>query len=192
MASNHTLASAATERIAAEFFWDNGYKNKYANMSKKTFLQMTEHGDLSLSNVLENFIILINPKKKRTNIAGMDFTDKSDAKYMSTRIKVVTTKRTRKDGSEARSSSEMLNCQLSGKSLRNKTGTLRIAITVYNPKDLSVGKVVLIRIPYPDWTNYQYKDGSLNFEFNMDGTFKASYAKKFSKYICEDVNQFCK
>ena len=39
MASNHTKASAITERIAAEYFWEHGYKNKYSGMSKKVFLQ---------------------------------------------------------------------------------------------------------------------------------------------------------
>jgi hypothetical protein len=192
MASNHTKASAITERIAADFFWENGYKNKYKSMPKKVFLDMTEDGDLSLSNVLENFIILINPKKKRTNDAGMDFTDKSDAKYMSTRIKVVTTKHKKKDGTVSVYKSKMLNCRLSGQSLRKKTGTLRIAITVYNPEDTSISKVLLIRIPYPQWNNCTHKDGGLNFEFNMNGTLKDSYAKKFDKYICDDVNEFCK
>lgn len=192
MASNHTAAAATTERIAAEFFWDNGYNLKYKGMTKKVFLQMTEDGDLSLSNVLENFIILKNPKKKRTNKAGMDFTDKSDAKYMSTRIKVVKSSHKKKDGSVSEYKSRMLNCRLSGDSLRKKTGTLRIAITVYNPEDASNAKVVLFRIPYPQWKSLTQKDGGINFDFNLDGTMRDSYLKKFHKFLCEDVTSFCK
>jgi hypothetical protein len=192
MASNHTLASATTERIAAEFFWDNGYKNKYKGMSKNVFLQMTEDGDLSVSNVLENFIILVNPKKKRSNEAGMDFTDKSDAKYMSTRIKIVKTKHTKKDGVVSHYQTRMLNCCLSGKSLRNKIGTLRIAITVYNPEDEESSRILLLRIPYPNWTELTDKGGNLNFEFHLDGTMKESYTKRYHSYICDDVLSFCK
>lgn len=192
MASNHTQSSAITERIAAEFFWESGYKTKYRSMTKKTFLDMTGDGDLSLSNVLENFIIHINPKKKRTNDTGMDFTDKSDAKYMSTRIKVVKSKYKKKDGTVSVYITRMLNCCLSGKSLRNKIGTLRIAITVYNPEDPTISKILLIRIPYPTWTKLTDAGGNLNFEFNMDGTLKDSYQKKFNAYICKNVTSFCK
>jgi hypothetical protein len=125
----------------------------------------------------------------------MDFTDKSDAKYMSTRIKLVKSKYKKKDGTVSKYVSKMLNCHLSGESLRNKVGTLRIAITVYNP-ELSetdkTGKILLIRIPFPIWKDLSDKGGNLNFEFNLDGTFKDSYHKKYKKYICEDVIQFCK
>jgi hypothetical protein len=182
MASNHTKASAITERIAAEFFWENGYNKKYkGKMSKDTFLGMTEDGELSISNVLENFIIYTNPKKKKSNENGMDFTDKSDAKYMSTRIKQT------KNGKSKR-----LNCRLSPTSLKNKTGTLRVAITVYNPEDPSISKVILIRIPYPDWTQFTHSDGGLNFEFSLDGSFKAMSYLRFSNYVCTTIQEFCK
>ena len=86
----------------------------------------------------------------------------------------------------------MLNCCLSGKSLRNKVGTLRIAITVYNPEAPEIGRVMMFRIPYPEWTNLTDAGGNLNFEFDLDGTLKDSYQKKFNTYICEDVASFCK
>jgi hypothetical protein len=192
MASNHTKASAITERIAAEYFWEQGYKTKYSGMSKKVFLEMTEGGDLSLSNVLENFITHINPKKKRSNETGMDFTDKSDAKYMSTRIKVTRSKHTKKDGTVSHYQSRMLNCCLSGKSLRTKVGTLRIAITVYNPEDETCSRVLLVRIPYPQWSDLTDKGGNLNFEFNLDGTMKDNHFKKYGSYVCDDATKFCK
>jgi hypothetical protein len=191
MASNHTAATLITDQIAAKFFWENGYSSKFSSMSKKDFLKMAEYGDIQISSVMENFISLHNKKIKRSNDDGMDHTDGSECKYMSTRIKTIKSKHTLKDGTVKVYETKMLNCALSPKSLKNKKGTLRIAITVYNPIT-EIGNVLLVKIPYPEWANCTVANGYLVFDFNLDGTFKPIQEKRFGKWICHTVKDFCK
>jgi hypothetical protein len=191
MASNHTPATTITDQIAAKFFWENGYGSMFSSMSKKDFLKTAELGDMQVSSVMENFVSHHNPKLKRSNKDGMDHTDGSECKYMSTRIAVTRKYKTLKDGTERVYESYKLNCALSPKSLKNKKGTLRIAITVYNP-ETEIGNVLLIRIPYPEWNTCTVAKGYLVFDFNMDGTFKPIQEKRFGKWVCHTVKDFCK
>lgn len=190
MASNHTPATAITDSLAASFFWDNGYKTLYPNMTKKNFLMLAENGDLSISSVMENFISLNNKKLKRSNNDGEDHSDGSESKYMSTRIKTVKTKHKRTDGSIGVYETKFLNCSLSPKALKNKKGTLRIAISVYNALEKS-GNVLMIRIPYPEWTKCLVANGYLIFDFYMNGDLKPKPQERFGKYICKTVKEFC-
>ena len=180
MASNHTEATAITDVIISEFFWEKGYKDVAQGVSQKAFLAMAERGDFQISSLMENLVTHVNPKMKRSNLKGEDHVGGSEDKYMSTRLK-----KTKK------SKTPWLNCALSPKSLKNKNGTLRIAITVYNALDLT-SKIVLIRIPYPEWTQCTIAGGHLIFDFYLDGTLKPTPLKRFGKWICKDIKEFCK
>lgn len=191
MASNHTEATAITDVIISEFFWEKGYKDVAQGVTKKAFLAMAERGDFQISSLMENLVTHVNPKMKRSNLKGEDHIGGSEDKYMSTRVAITKTKYTLKDGTVRFSESKRLNCALSPKSLKNKKGTLRIAITVYNSLTWD-NDVLLIRIPYPDWQQCTIGNGYLVFDFYMDGTLKPTPMERFGKWICKDIKEFCK
>ncbi len=177
MASNHTEWSGITDALAVEYLWDHLSK-EHQFYSKKAAVASCEIGFQSVSNILEQ-VIADNSSLKRSNKAGEDFDDGSDAKYMRAR-------RIAHSNGYKRTW-----CTLSPASVRNKKGALRIFITQMD-EILGITDYHMYVIPYEEWKSrmtstgitfcFSSKHGCLtDASYNRWGRFKVDTIRELSQ-----------
>ena len=121
MATNHTQELAICDALAAEFLWKH---KKPTMISSAVVKQMAKEGIISMSNLLER-VLEDNGKLLGSNKKGEDFTDGSDAKYLTARLK--------KHSVQSNGRIVYRNfATLPVSALKNKRGALRIMITFHH------------------------------------------------------------
>lgn len=156
MATNHTKELSITDALAAEFLWKH---KKRTNVSAAAVKKMAEDGIISMSNLLER-VLLDNGKLVHSNKRGEDFTDGSDAKYMTARLK---------KHSVQKCNGRIVYrnfATLPAAALRTKRGALRVMITYHNHAT-DYYNFLMFRLPYSVWKKAMCKTG-LHFYFSCD------------------------
>jgi len=153
MATNHTKELSVCDALAAQFLWKHKKKTKVSSAIVK---QMAEEGIISMSNLLER-ILLDNGNLIHSNKRGEDFTDGSDAKYLTARLK--------KHSVQGNGRIVYRNfASLPFAALKNKRGSLRVFITFHHEKTDS-HKFLMFLLPAKVWKKAICKTG-LHFYFS--------------------------
>lgn len=153
MATNHTKELSVCDALAAEFLWK--YKKK-PKTSAAVVKRMATEGIISMSNLLER-VLLENGKLTHSNKVGEDFSDGSDAKYLTARLK--------KHSVQENGRIVYRNyATLPVSALKTKRGTLRVFITFHHDKSNS-HKFLMFRLPVKVWKKAICKTG-LHFYFS--------------------------
>jgi len=156
MATNHTKELSITDALAAGFLWKH---KKRTNVSAAVVSKMAEEGIISMSNLLER-VLLDNSKLVHSNKKGEDFTDKSDAKYITARLK---------KHSVQKCNGRIVYrnfATLQPGALQTKRGVLRVMITYHNSAT-DYHNFLMFRLPYNVWKKAMCKTG-LHFYFSCD------------------------
>ena len=156
MATNHTKELSITDALAAEFLWKH---KKRTSVSAANVKKMAEEGIISMSNLLER-VLLDNGELVHSNKRGEDFTDKSDAKYITARLK---------KHSVQKCNGRIVYrnfATLPAAALHTKRGVLRVMITYHNSAN-NYHNFLMFRLPYNVWKKAMCKTG-LHFYFSCD------------------------
>jgi hypothetical protein len=178
MATNHTQEIAICDALAAEFLWKHKKKTKISSAVVK---QMATEGIISMSNLLER-ILLDNGKLLGSNERGEDFTDGSDAKYLTARLK--------KHSVQSNGRIVYRNyATLPAAALRTKRGPLRVFITFHHDKT-DTHKFLMFLLPYNVWKKAMCTTG-LHFYFSSTDdeltTKTKSWAGKYQVHTIKDL-----
>lgn len=179
MATNHTQELSICDSLAAEFLWKH---KKKTNISAVAVRKMAAEGIISMSNLLER-ILLDNGNLQHSNKVGEDFTDGSDAKYLTARLK----------------KHSVQNCNgrivyrnyatLPAAALRTKRGPLRVFITFHHDKT-DTHKFLMFLLPYNVWKRAMCTTG-LHFYFSSTDdeltTKTKSWAGKYQVHTIKDL-----
>jgi len=177
MATNHTQELAICDALAAEFLWKHKRKTKISSAVVK---QMATEGIISMSNLLER-ILLDNGKLLGSNEKGEDFTDGSDAKYLTARLK--------KHSVQSNGRIVYRNfATLPVSALKNKRGALRIMITFHHDAT-NTHKFLMFLLPYKVWKKAMCSTG-LHFYFSSkDNGLTKKTSSWAGKYQVHTVKQ---
>lgn len=177
MATNHTPELARCDALAAEFLWKHKRKTKISSAVVK---QMAEEGIISMSNLLER-ILLDNGKLLGSNEKGEDFTDGSDAKYLTARLK--------KHSVQSNGRLVYRNfATLPVSALKNKRGALRVMITFHHDAT-NTHKFLMFLLPYKVWKKAMCSTG-LHFYFSSkDNGLTKKTSSWAGKYQVHTVKQ---
>lgn len=157
MATNHTKELSITDALAAEFLWK--HKKQTNNVSAAAIKKIAKDGIISMSNLLER-VLLENGNLTHSNKRGEDFTDGSDAKYLTARLK-------KHSVQECNGRIVYRNfATLPAAALRTKRGALRVMITYHNSAN-NYHNFLMFRLPYNVWKKAVCKTG-LHFYFSCD------------------------
>ena len=178
MATNHTQELAICDALAAEFLWKHKRKTKISSAVVK---QMATEGIISMSNLLEK-ILLDNGKLLGSNEKGEDFTDGSDAKYLTARLK--------KHSVQSNGRIVYRNfATLPVSALKNKRGALRVMITFHHDAT-NTHKFLMFLLPYKVWKKAMCSTG-LHFYFSSkdNGLTKktSSWAGKYQVHTIKEL-----
>jgi hypothetical protein len=179
MATNHTQELSVCDSLAAEFLWKH---KKKTSISAVAVRKMAAEGIISMSNLLER-ILLDNGSLQHSNKVGEDFTDGSDAKYLTARLK----------------KHSVQNCNgrivyrnyatLPAAALRTKRGPLRVFITFHHDKT-DTHKFLMFLLPYNVWKKAMCATG-LHFYFSSTDdeltTKTKSWAGKYQVHTIKDL-----
>jgi hypothetical protein len=177
MATNHTQELAICDALAAEFLWKHKRKTKISSAVVK---QMATEGIISMSNLLER-ILLDNGKLLGSNEKGEDFTDGSDAKYLTARLK--------KHSVQSNGRIVYRNfATLPVSALKNKRGALRVMITFHHDAT-NTHKFLMFLLPYKVWKKAMCSTG-LHFYFSSkDNGLTKKTSSWAGKYQVHTVKQ---
>ena len=177
MATNHTQELAICDALAAEFLWKHKRKTKISSAVVK---QMATEGIISMSNLLEK-ILLDNGKLLGSNEKGEDFTDGSDAKYLTARLK--------KHSVQSNGRIVYRNfATLPVSALKNKRGALRVMITFHHDAT-NTHKFLMFLLPYKVWKKAMCSTG-LHFYFSSkDNGLTKKTSSWAGKYQVHTVKQ---
>lgn len=176
MASNHTEHCAETDSLAVEYLWRH-LKNDYG-ISTMQAVDACKAGLMSVSNILEQVIADNNPKLKRSNKTGEDFSDGSDAKFVRAR------------NIHNGNGYDFNSCTISAKSLRNKKGIIRTFIIQIDSRT-GEHNHFMFRIPFPDWNERMVKDG-IKFAFSKHGEMTPKTVERWAQYRVSTIKQLSK
>ena len=175
MATVHTDIISLCEQKAIEYLYPH-YKFEGRKPRIKHVKKMAQDGVMSVSGLLER-VILDNSKLKRSHEPGEDFSDGSDAKYATARLKYHSQYH-RKDGAQVK----VMRCWATVGNLKNKKGRLRIFVNYYNPEQ-DIYKPYMFSIPYSVWSKNLRSSGVITFAFSaVDNNLAGKTAKRFAKY----------
>ena len=154
MATNHTQELAICDALAAQFLWK--YKKNKPKVSSAAIKQQAIEGIISMSNLLER-VLEDNGKLLGSNKKGEDFTDGSDAKYLTARLK--------KHSVQENGRLVYRNfATLPASALKTKRGALRVFITFHHDAT-NTHKFLMFRLPFNAWKKAMRKTG-LHFYFS--------------------------
>lgn len=178
MATNHTKELSVCDALAAQFLWK--YKKK-TNISAVAVRKMAAEGIISMSNLLER-ILLDNGNLQHSNKVGEDFTDGSDAKYLTARLK--------KHSVQENGRLVYRNfATLPVSALKNKRGDLRVFITFHHDTTKE-HKFLMFRLPFNVWKKAMRKTG-LHFYFSSTTgdltNMTQSWAKKHQVFSIKQL-----
>lgn len=191
MASNHSEATGESDVLAIEYLWPRLNANSRAGITLDQAKKLAKNGLVAVSNVLEQAILDTNKKLKKSNEKGEDYTDGSDAKYM--------TARERGHGSYKDKKKTNNAAVLSPASVRNKKGALRIFITHIDEKRDKVNYRMFL-IPYSYWKKTMLK-GGIDFCFSAKtgdlaprsikrwGDYEVKTFKELSSEDCDKIKK---
>ena len=183
MASNHSEQTAVSDILATEYLWAKLSARSKAGVTVEQAKKLAQNGLLSVSNILEQVILDNNKKLKKSNKTGEDYTDGSDAKYM--------TARDRGHGTTKAGKKQVNNAAvLSPASVRNKRGKLRIFITHIDEKREKVN-YRMFAIPYPDWKK-KMKKGGIDFCFSPKTGDLAPRSHLWLEYEVKTIKELSK
>lgn len=183
MSSNHSSQTAESDSLAIDYLWDY-YKSNNTKITKKQAKELAVHGIISVSNLLEQVILDNNKKLKKSNLRGEDYSDHSDAKYM--------TARARGHG-KTKSGKLQTNTAavLSPASIKNKTGALRVFITHIDDRRNVVNYRMFV-LPYPEWQKRMLK-GGIDFCFSpKTGDLAPRSQKRWGEFEVKSIKQLSK
>lgn len=154
MATNHTKELSVCDALAAQFLWK--YKKNKPKVSSAAIKQQAIEGIISMSNLLER-VLEDNGNLSKSNKKGEDFTDGSDAKYLTARLK--------KHSVQSNGRIVYRNfATLPVSALKNKRGVLRVFITFHHDTS-NKHKFLMFRLPFNVWKKAMRKTG-LHFYFS--------------------------
>lgn len=186
MASNHSEQTGESDSLALDFLWTKMSASSRAGVTLDQAKKLATKGLISVSNVLEQAILDTNKKLKKSNKTGEDYTDGSDAKYM--------TARPRGHGSYKGKTKEkpltVTAAVLSPASVRNKKGSLRVFITHIDAVNDRV-EYRMFLLPYPQWTKIMPK-GGIDFCFDSKGNLAPRSVKRWGKFEVKTFKELCK
>ena len=178
MASNHTQELAICDALAAQFLWK--YNKNKPKVSSAAIKQQAIEGIISMSNLLER-VLEDNGKLLGSNKKGEDFTDGSDAKYLTARLK--------KHSVQSNGRLVYRNfATLPVSALKNKRGALRIMITFHHDAT-NTHKFLMFLLPYKVWKKAMCSTG-LHFYFSSkDNGLTKKTSSWAGKYQVHTVKQ---
>lgn len=184
MSSNHSENTTISDQAAIEFLWKKLSKSSTSGISIEQAKLLATWGGISVSNLLEQAILDNNKKLKKSNKAGEDYTDGSDAKYM--------TARARKHGKYKDKHQYTNNAAvLSPLALRNKHGALRIFITHLDERRNTTNYRMFL-IPFKEWKTRMLK-GGVDFAFSpKTGDLAPRSHKRWSEFEVKTFKELCK
>ena len=184
MSTNHSEQTAESDILAIEYLWHKMSSNAKAGVTVEQAKKLAKNGLVSVSNILEQAILDNNKSLKKSNKDGEDYTDGSDAKYMTARARGHgTTKYGKKVVNNA--------AVLSPSSVRNKKGSLRVFITHIDDKTNKVNYRMFL-LPYPEWTKIMPK-GGIDFCFSSKtGDLAPRSIKRWGKFEVKTFKELCK
>ena len=184
MSTNHSEQTAESDILAIEYLWKKMSANAKAGVSVEQAKKLAKNGLVSVSNILEQAILDGNKKLKKSNKDGEDYTDGSDAKYM--------TARDRGHGKSKSGTQTTKNaCVLSPTSVKNKQGVLRIFITHIDSKHNTVNYRMFL-LPYPQWKNRMTKAGIPFFFSSKTGNLTPTAEKRWGEFEVKSFKELCK
>ena len=180
MATNHTKELSVCDALAAQFLWKH---KKNTKISSAIVKQMAEEGIISMSNLLER-TLLDNGNLIHSNKRGEDFTDGSDAKYLTARLK--------KHSVQSNGRIVYRNfASLPFAALKNKRGSLRVFITFHHDKT-DTHKFLMFLLPHNIWKKAMCTTG-LHFYFSSTDDELTTKTKSWAgKYQVHTIKELAK
>ena len=184
MSSNHSEQTAESDILAIEYLWKQMKVTSKAGVTVEQTKKLAKNGLLSVSNILEQAILDTNKKLKKSNKDGEDYTDGSDAKYM--------TARDRGHGNMPNGTQQLKNAAvLTQKAVRNKKGALRIFITHIDSRNNTVNYRMFL-LPYPQWKKRMTKAGIPFFFSAKTGNLTPTAEKRWGEFEVKSFEELCK
>lgn len=182
MSSNHSAQTGKSDALATEYLWSKLSASSKAGVTVEQAKKLASNGLVSVSNLLEQVILDNNKKLKKSNETGEDYTDGSDAKYM--------TARARGHGKYKDKPITNNAAVLSPASVRNKKGALRVFITHID--DIrGVVNYRMFLLPYPEWKN-KMKKGGIDFCFSAKTGDLAPRSQQWAEYEVKNIKGLSK
>ena len=181
MAMNHTKELSVCDALGAEFLWK--FKKKPKKISSAAIKELAVQGIVSMSNLLER-VLEDNGKLTHSNEKGEDFTDGSDAKYLTARLK--------KHSVQSNGRIVYRNfASLPSAALKNKRGSLRVFITFHHDKT-DTHKFLMFLLPYNIWKKAMCTTG-LHFYFSSTDDQLTTKTKSWAgKYQVHTIKELAK
>lgn len=184
MSTNHSENTTISDQAAIEFLWKKLSKSSTAGISLEQAKTLAIWGGVSVSNLLEQAILDNNKKLKKSNKDGEDYTDGSDAKYMTARAR----KHNKyKDKHQYTNNAAVL----SPAALKNKHGHLRIFITHLDDRRNKTNYRMFL-IPLHEWKTRMMK-GGVDFAFSSKtGDLAPRSYKRWGEFEVKTFKELCK
>lgn len=182
MATNHTQELSVCDSLAAEFLWKHKkHKKNKPKVSSAAVKQQAIEGIISMSNLLER-VLENNGNLSKSHKKGEDFTDGSDAKYLTARLK--------KHSVQSNGRIVYRNfATIPVSALKTKRGPLRVFITFHHDKT-DTHKFLMFLLPYNVWKKAMCTTG-LHFYFSSTDdeltTKTKSWAGKYQVHTIKDL-----
>jgi hypothetical protein len=186
MASNHSEQTGESDSLALDFLWTKMSTTARAGVTLAQAKKLAKNGLISVSNVLEQAILDTNKKLKKSNKTGEDYTDGSDAKYMTARPRGHGSYQ----GKKKNTVHKITAAVLSPASVKNKKGSLRVFITHIDEVNDRV-EYRMFLLPYPQWKKIMPK-GGIDFCFNVKGELAPRSVKRWGKFEVKTFKELCK
>jgi hypothetical protein len=183
MASNHTKNAAETDLATIGYLWDKLSPKTRNGVDVEQAKVLAKRGLISISNLLEEVILDNNKNLVKSNADGEDYTDKSDAKYLTARPR--SNSATNKNGDLVMVSRAVLPSKTA---LKTKKGALRIFVTQIDPvKNTTNYRMFLL--PYPKWKSLMTTAG-IEIAFSCKtGELTASSQKRWGQFEVKSIKE---
>jgi hypothetical protein len=181
MSTNHSENTTISDQAAIQELWKKLDRKSTGGVTLEQAKILAKWGGISVSNLLEQAILVNNKKLKKSNNDGEDYTDGSDAKYM--------TARARGHGKNGKAKNNA--AVLSPDALKNKHGKLRIFITHLDERRDKINYRMFL-IPLHEWKTRMLK-GGVDFAFSpKTGDLAPRSFKRWGDFEVKSFKDLCK